>query len=663
MIDKSKDNPNSVHLSNQYLNHPQTEFDAILNSIPDVIVRFNLSGKVVWWNQNLEDVMSLSRDVLLAYFLPDLFQSYNNKSISFLIDETAKNGGAEIDALLSTSAGNKRYHLKSTLIEGASEKEILIVGRDIDERELMLDELINNKAQLQNLIDALPYLVFLMTVDDKYLVANEMFCKFLGFPKDEVIGFKNKDIFNDDSEIVEYLVRDNDKILSEKCSVHYESAIELDKISISLSINKFPLFNHENKIYAICGVVEDVTSQHQLQRQLQQSQKMEAVGQLSGGIAHDFNNVLASIMGYTGLTQKRIAQYSDETIDGYLSQITRAGERARDLVQQLLAFSRGDVGGLQILSPEPLAEESIKMLSSLIPSSINLILKINSNVLTSNIEVDPVQFNQSIMNLVINARDSFVDGLGEITVELDCLDVANDVCDSCHTSFSGKYICLSVSDCGEGIGNDIRSRVFDPFFTTKGVGKGSGMGLSMVHGIVHGSGGHIVISTNSSSNNGTTIKMYFPESSRSVIQSNAVEEENADYLSESLLLNNFNKTILIIDDESLITHYLDDLLTGVGYNVITFNNPITGLKYFKDNSDVIDLVITDQTMPNLTGIEFVRNIFNDGHELPIILCSGYRDFANDSANQNIGIDVFMDKPFNEELLLKHVDKLLKYYIS
>ena len=222
-----------------------------------------------------------------------------------------------------------------------------------------------------------------------------------------------------------------------------------------------------------------------------------------------------------------------------------------------------------------------------------------------------------------------------------------------------ENICLSVSDGGEGISKDIRSRVFDPFFTTKDVGKGSGMGLSMVHGIVHGSGGHIVISTNSSSINGTTIKMYFPESNTSPIQSNGVEEENADYLSESLLLNNLNKTILIVDDESLITHYLDDLLTGEGYNVISFNNPITVLKYFKDNSDVIDLVITDQTMPNLTGIEFAKSISNDGHELPIILCSGYRD----SANQNIGIDVFMDKPFNDVLLLKHVAKLLNSYIS
>ena len=148
-------------------------------------------------------------------------------------------------------------------------------------------------------------------------------------------------------------MRDNKKILSDRCSVHYEGSLEINRRNVSLSMDKFPLFDEDNNIYAVCGVVEDVTAQYQLQRQLQQTQKMEAIGQLTGGIAHDFNNVLASIMGYTGLTKRCMVKYDDETITGYLSQITRAGERARDLVQQLLAFSRGDIGGLQVLEPEP----------------------------------------------------------------------------------------------------------------------------------------------------------------------------------------------------------------------------------------------------------------------------------------------------------------------
>lgn len=384
---------------------------------------------------------------------------------------------------------------------------------------------------------------------------------------------------------------------------------------------------------------------------------MEAIGQLTGGIAHDFNNVLASIMGYTGLAKRRIIQYNDETIEGYLAQITRAGERARDLVQQLLAFSRGDVGGLQVLQPEPLAKEAIKMLGSLIPSSISLNLKIRNNNLKHYIEVDPVQFNQSVMNLVINAKDAIVDGTGEINVSLEYLPNVKGICDSCHNVFSGKYIQLSVSDTGIGINNEIMGRIFDPFFTTKEVGKGSGMGLSMLHGIVHGGGGHIVVkSNNPHSTKGTTIQVYYPEA-----KSNTIEEKNTEYVVNKIHNKNIGKRILVIDDESLITHYLTDLLSDEGYNVTSFTNSNQGLDYFKSHDHVIDLIVTDQTMPELTGLELAININQSGYEIPIILCTGYSDFAKDTMDVDHGIDVFMNKPFNDELLLHQISRLLNLY--
>ena len=361
---------------------PQTEFNSILNSIPHVLIRLTLSGIVLWWNKNLDDIISLSKKELLSSEFTDLFKTFAGVSISNIISDTVNNGSTEVDALLTTTDGNKRYHLICTLIEKSlidnkSEQEVLVVARDIHERSQMSDALKQSQIQLQKLVDTLPFLVFLTTINNEYLLANKEFCDFVGLSQNEIIGFKGENIFSDN--IAEYFACDNNKILLEKRSVHYDGILELDRNNISLSVDKFPLFDDENNIYAICGVVEDVTAQHQLQKQLQQTQKMEAIGQLTGGIAHDFNNVLASIMGYTGLTKRRAAQYDDETITGYLGQIMRAGERARDLVQQLLAFSRGDVGGLQVLDPEPLAREAIEMLTSLIPSSINLNLKIRNN--------------------------------------------------------------------------------------------------------------------------------------------------------------------------------------------------------------------------------------------------------------------------------------------
>ena len=649
--------------SNSYpLNHtslPQTEFNAILNSIPDVLIRLQLSGKVLWWNKNLHDIVSLSDKELLSSQFTDLFKAFDGESISSIITDTVDNGSTEIDVLLATVDGDKRYHLKCTLIEHALtdnklQQEVLVVARNIHERSQMSDVLKQSQAQLQKLIDALPFLVFLTTIDNEYLLANKKFCEFVGLTKDEIIGFKGG-AFSDN--IGEYFTRDNNKILSEKCSVHYESILELDRSNISLSVDKFPLFDDENKIYAICGVVEDVTAQYQLQKQLQQTQKMEAIGQLTGGIAHDFNNVLASILGYTGLTKRRAAQYEDETITGYLGQIMRAGERARDLVQQLLAFSRGDVTGLQVLDPEPLAKEAIAMLAALIPSSINLNLKIRNNNLKHYIEVDPVQFNQSVMNLVINSKDAIGDNTGKIDVALEYLPATKGICDSCHSTFSGGYIQLTVSDTGSGINKEILSRVFDPFFTTKEVGKGSGMGLSMLHGIVHGSGGHIVIkSKNARTRKGTIIQVYFPE-----VKSNNIEEQIGIYEIEKTESKDIGKTILVIDDESLITNYLSDLLSDEGYKVISFNDSVKGLNYFTENKNEIDIIITDQTMPKLTGLELAKKILKAGHEIPIILCTGYSHFASDSVNTHNGIDVFLDKPFDDNLLLQHISKLLHQY--
>ena len=651
MTNKSLNTPSKNDIAYQTSSLPQTEYDAVLNSIPDVLIRFNLSCKVVWWNKNLEDVVSLSKNKLLTSHFNDLFNPCDGVDVTSFINNTINYGNAEVDALLTTSSGDKRYHLKCTLIEGTLEQEVLVVGRDIDERAQMSDALKQSQTQLQNLIDALPFLVFLITTDNKYLLANKTFCKFVGLPPEKIIGFKSNDIFSEN--IDEYFTRDKEKILSEKCSVHYESSLDVNRNNISLSMDKFPLFDEENNIYAVCGVVEDVTAQYQLQRQLQQTQKMEAIGQLTGGIAHDFNNVLASIMGYTGLTKRSALKYNDETISGYLAQITRAGERARDLVQQLLAFSRGDVGGLQVLEPEPLAREAIKMLTSLIPSSIKLNLKIRSNNLKYYIEVDPVQFNQSVMNLVINSKDAIIDGSGTIDVSLEYLPKVRDVCDSCHLSFSGKYVRLSVTDSGIGINDDIITRIFDPFFTTKEIGKGSGMGLSMLHGIVHVSGGHIVV--NSKPNHGTTIHVYFPE-----VKAGNVNEINADYIVEKPRNNNVGETILLIDDESMITQYLNELLCDEGYKVISFNDPINGLKYFNENQKDIDLIITDQTMPGLTGLELSKSIMQSGIEIPVILCTGYSDLETNSADIDYGIDMFVDKPFDDELLMENISKLLHH---
>ena len=657
---KEKDSTIKREKNKEYkaANLPQTEYDAILNSVPDIIIKLNLEEKVVWWNNKLEEIISLSSQNILNSFFKDLINQYDGESVSSFISETIDTGNAEIDALLITDKGERLYYFKSTLIENSNldKKEILIVGRDVDERVQMSVSLKRSQAQLQTLIDTLPFLIFLTSPDNKYLLVNKKYCDFVGLSSEKIIGFKDSEIYPE--SISEYFANENNKVLSTKTPVQYEGIIEMNKSNVNLSIEKFPLFDEDNNIYAICGVAEDITTQYQLQRQLQQNQKMEAIGQLTGGIAHDFNNILASIMGYAGLIKRRLSRYDDETVIGYLNQVTRSGERARDLVQQLLAFSRGDVGGLQVLDPAPLAKEAIKMLSSLIPSSINLNLKIRANNVKAYIEVDPVQFHQSIMNLVINSKDAIIEEKGNIDVSLEYVTHVKGVCDSCHSSFSGRYIQLIVRDTGVGISKNIISRIFDPFFTTKEIGKGSGMGLSMLHGIVHGSGGHILINT--TLNKGTTIKVFFPE-----VKVRKVEEKSgvytfADTKKENRKINT-GKNVLVVDDETLITNYLNDLLTDEGFTVISFNNAREAFQYYKTNYNDLSLIITDQTMPGLTGMEFAKKILSINNKIPIILCSGYSDLVDENVILNTGIDIFIEKPFEANILLGNINKLLIKY--
>jgi len=635
-----------------------SESDEVLNAVPDLIIKINFEGEILWANQTFKELSALTNLNFLSLSFTEVFKPCKGMTLNSVISDVIKNGQCDSDAFITTLAGDKRYQLKCVLCYSTNEKYILVVARDIHERMKNIDLVIQSHRQLQKLIDAFPFLIFLITPENDYILANKKYCEFFNLAQNKIVDYKVEDVF--DKEISEYFLRDNEQLLQEKIHVHYEGLIELDNKNINLSIDKFPLFDEHGNIYAICGVAEDITTQYQLQRQLQQTQKMEAIGQLTGGIAHDFNNVLASIMGYTGLMKRTVSKYDDPTTSGYISQINRAGERARDLVQQLLAFSRGDVGGLQISDPAELAKDSMDMLSSLIPSSIDVNLEVNENTINRYIEVDPGQFNQSLMNLVINAKDAILDQKGTIDVRLEYLSDVNGICDSCHINFSGQFVLLSVTDTGVGINQDNLRRIFDPFFTTKGIGKGSGMGLSMLHGIVHGSGGHVMVKTSDGKlmDSGTTIQVFFP-----IAEANKVMEEVADYqLDDFQSSSQFKgKKILIIDDEPLITSCLTEVLRYEDFEIIAFNNPNDGLDYYLAHSEEISLIITDQTMPGLTGLALSKKILDLGHDVPIILCTGYSEMALDVSDIETGIDIIMNKPFKDKVLLKNINNLLRVY--
>jgi CheY-like chemotaxis protein len=380
---------------------------------------------------------------------------------------------------------------------------------------------------------------------------------------------------------------------------------------------------------------------------------MEAIGQLTGGIAHDFNNILASIMGFTDLAQEKSRIYKNDKLQEYLRQVMRAGERARDMISQMLAFSRGCESELHPQDLHPLIKESVKMLQYTLPSSIELRTNIQRGI--PQVMVDPVQLGQTIVNLCINSRDA-MNSKGAIEIGLQQPKYIHIECTSCHEMVTGNYVELFVADSGQGIDPRYLTRVFEPFFSTKDTGKGTGMGLAMVHSIVHHHKGHLHVE--STPNVGTNVRLFFPQASDQ--EQKLPQKERKNIIK---LVSNKQANIMILDDEAPLALLEGEFLKDQGYAVSIFTDSQEALKQFEAHPEMFDLVLTDYTMPGLTGVDIAQKMLTIRHELPIILCTGYSADVSEEWIAAIGIKGYFRKPINHQDLFKTVHKLLLHPFS
>jgi len=382
----------------------------------------------------------------------------------------------------------------------------------------------------------------------------------------------------------------------------------------------------------------------ELQNQLVQSQKMEALGQLTGGIAHDFNNILASILGYTELAILKSESFYDEKLDEYLIQVQKSGERARDLISQMLAFGRTSNTKPQATKIDMIVIEVTKLLDSILPSTIEINLEFDKHIPA--VMIDPVQLHQIVMNLCINARDS-MDGNGVITIKVLNVVTQETICTSCQQKIQGSYLELCVEDLGCGIDSSTIARIFEPFYSSKPVDKGTGMGLSVVHGIVHQVKGHILV--DSIPDSGTRFSILFPITDE-------LEHHSFSDIVPPRLINEGN--ILVVDDEESLTKFITELLDIHGFRVTVANSGSKALEIYKNNPENFDLVITDQTMPGMTGIELSKNLKQLNESLPIILCTGYSEQVSSENAHLHGISEYLTKPVSREVLLNTISQLL-----
>ncbi|XPS88735.1 two component system sensor histidine kinase, hybrid [Desulfosarcina variabilis str. Montpellier] len=365
-----------------------------------------------------------------------------------------------------------------------------------------------------------------------------------------------------------------------------------------------------------------------LQLQLQQAQKMEAVGTLAGGIAHDFNNILGAIMGYTEISLLQTPE--DNDVRKNLDKILKASQRAKELVNQILAFSRQRPLDVQVFRLKPLVKEVLALLRASLPRTIDIRQEISAELYA--IEADPTQIHQVLMNLCTNAAHAMEENGGRLTVTLGNVMLEKERSPKLWDLSPGQFVRLSVEDTGHGIPPDIVERIFEPYFTTKKLGKGTGMGLAVTHGIIKSCGGTITVE--SQVGEGTRFDIYLP----------GYEKEEGETLQTIKTLPRGSEHILFIDDEENLVDVMKGLLQRLGYRVAATTEPLDALDLFRSAPDTFDLVITDAAMPRMTGDRLAKEFLAIRQDIPIIICTGYSERVNPHNIESLGIRRLLMKP-------------------
>ena len=483
-----------------------------------------------------------------------------------------------------------------------------------------------SETRYRTTFDSIPDSVTITRVKDgRYFYVNDGFCQITGYSRDEVIGKnpgeinlywdleargKMMDTLKEDGELVNYPMK-----FRRRDGTPFDSLFSAKPLKI----------DNEDCLVALAKDISEIKSSEMekeaLKAELRQAQKMEAIGTLAGGIAHDFNNILGAIIGYSELVLMKMG--NDNPVSKDQEKVLEAAFRAKELVQQILTFSRREKQERKPLRVGPLINEATKFLMASLPSTIEIKADIEGN--QGMILADPTQIHQVMMNLCTNAADSMRETGGVLSIDLKTVEMDDRQAMEYPKIEPGKYMLLSVRDTGMGIDQEIIERIFEPFFTTKEKAKGTGMGLAVVHGIVRGHGGAIKVI--SEPGKGASFNLVFP----------CYEGEEAVVDDRPEALPSGSETILLVDDEEMLVDLGSQMLGGLGYDVRARTSPIEALAEFRDNPELFDLVITDMTMPAMTGAALAREIMAIKPGIPVILYTGYSESISEEE-----VDVLLD---------------------
>jgi len=495
-------------------------------------------------------------------------------------------------------------------------------------------QLLEASERFRRLVELSPLMISIQKAG-KYVYLNPAALKTLGASKpEELVGRSIFEMIHPDywdaaRKRFEIVAQGKPVTLTE------EKVIRLDKKVIDVELSQIQVFDRDE--HAVMVVGRDITEQKKaerekaaLQEQLQQAQKMEAIGTLAGGIAHDFNNILAGIMGYAELAGLDLPEGSKAKEN--LQNSIKSAHRAKNLVQQILAFSRQKKQERRPIDIRPIIKEGVKFLRASLPTTIEIRQEMEEDLGT--IEADPTQIHQVLMNLCMNASQAMGDQGGVLEVSLEKIDLDEGRSPSTLGLEPGPYLRLRVSDTGHGIPPEVLPRIFDPYFTTKEVGKGTGLGLAVVHGILKSYGGGISVS--SEVGKGSSFGVYFP---RIEAPSPTLEAVQAEPLPPGR-----KERVLFVDDEQAIVEIGQKILEYLGYEAVVRTSSLEALELFRAKPYQFDLVITDMTMPNMTGAGLAHEILGIRPGMPIILCTGFSEQMSGEKAKGLGIREFVMKP-------------------